>query len=140
MTIKNQKYANRKEKPPVDSIVLIRFGKSGILFNWNNSTGRIVEDALFHALVLRFKTDKTYLIDQITNLSVTAAIACGREDKLLIGDLAFLIIDKINNLPFFEITNAQCDVFKKGCPYPIGYFDVIKKDRLRIKERVKQYL
>jgi hypothetical protein len=136
---REKRLVNGNEKSLIKSIVLIRFEKSDILFNWDNSKSQIVEDALFRKIVYRFKSNEAYLADQITNLTQTPAIACGK-DKLVIGDLAFLMINKIKHLPFFKITNVQCDSFETGCPYPNGYFDVIRKDRIRIKERVKHYL
>jgi hypothetical protein len=123
-----------------DSIVLIRLGKGNLSVNWNNSKNQIVEDILFKDLKYRYKKYENYLIDQITNLSETSASTCGKADKLVIGDLAFLIIQKINHLPIFEITKVQFDSIEKGCPYPVGYFDVISKDRSKIKERVKLHL
>jgi hypothetical protein len=106
----------------------IRFDKSGVIFNWDNSKSEIVNDVLYKKLVVRFKNDKSY------------AIACGKKEALVIGDLAFLLLDKIKGLPFFAVTGFQCDSFKPGCAYPVGYFEIIKAHRLEIAEKVKNYL
>jgi hypothetical protein len=118
----------------------IRFDKSGVIFNWDNSKSEIVNDVLYKKLVVRFKNDKSYLIEQISNITKTSAIACGKKEALVIGDLAFLLLDKIKGLPFFAVTGFQCDSFKPGCAYPVGYFEIIKAHRLEIAEKVKNYL
>lgn len=135
-----------KVSPPVsaknllkDSTVLIKFGDSDILFHWNNLSSKIVVDSLFENLKHNYKKKSGYLVDQITNVTATSASACNK-DKLVIGDMAFLIINEIDGLPFFEVTHVQCDVFENNCPYPEGYFNVIGRDRKGIREKVKHYL
>ena len=123
--------------PSVDTFVLIKFDKN-IMLNWDNKTGRIKEDSLFNKIISDFENNKYVLINKLADTSETKAMTCHK--NLVVGDLAFLIIDKVKQLPFFEITKVQCDHFTNECPYPEGYFEVIGRDRIKIKKEVSSLL
>jgi len=120
-----------------DTIIHIKL-EDGISFNWNNKTSQIVEDSLFRSIVSRFENIKLKLSDQITNLSITPARTCGLERNLYVGDLVFMIITRIQDIP--NPVQMQLDVFEMNCRYPAGFFEAIGYDRTGIRERVKQSL
>lgn len=120
-----------------DSIVVVSIPNIGIL-RWNNITSKIEKDDLYRDLLSHFEDNKLLLAEGINDVSPTQAIACGRKGKLLVGDLVFLLIMDITNMP--NPIHSQLDVYEMGCPYPVGYFEVITKDRLGISARVKAFL
>ena len=124
---------------PKDTI-LIKFKGSHISFNGSNSKNQIIDDMLYRDLLKSFKNERGFIINQITDVTPTLATTCGKKNNLVIGDLAFLLIDKIENLPFFEISHVQCDVYNTACPYPSGYFNAIENHRVDIQHNVKTYL
>jgi hypothetical protein len=123
-----------------DSSILIKFEKSKIAFNWSNAKSEIIEDELYRNTLKNFKSQRNNLISQITDKSPTLAITCGKKSNLVMGDLAFLLIDKVEHLPFFEIAHVQCDVFNADCQYPYGYFGAIENHRTDIQNNVRTYL
>ena len=122
-----------------DTIVSVKIGDSFSL-NWNNYTSKFEEDALWKKIVFKFDSHCPFLVEQIANKSESPAYACANNYHLKIGDFAFLVIDKIKLLPFFELTGIQCDYFELGCPYPVGYFEAIDQKRDTLANRVRRYL
>lgn len=120
-------------------IVLIKFN-NGSSIHWNNLTSEIVADKLFVRLKHNYKNYRRYFIDQISNTNTTQATACGKKSELVVGDIAFLIIDKIDHLPAFKIMQTQFDVIDSNCHYPVGYFNTIDKNRNLIQKRTMHYL
>src|SRR6185312_528199 len=77
------------------SIVLITFN-NGLSIHWNNLSSEIVNDELFVRLKHHYKNYRHYLIGQISNTNITKATACGKKTRLVVGDIAFLLITKID--------------------------------------------
>jgi|GEM_PF-2860682 hypothetical protein len=112
----------------------------GISFDWDNRTSQIVEDKQYFKIRTNFNKNKQQLADQIMDVSPTSATACKLTRNLYIGDLSFLLINKIKKLPNVIIIGVQLDAFEYGCPYPLGYFEAINNNRTSITKRVKDYL
>ena len=140
LRVKRLDISQHREISSNDNIVLIRFAKNDISVHWDNSKSAIVEDVLYKNLKRNFRSKQNYLVEQITNVSMTKAIICSKGEKLLIGDVAFLIIIEMTHVPYFEITHVQCDSFEPGCPFPTGYFEGLQGNRSKIRKRVKHYL
>lgn len=123
-----------------ESIILVSFSDKDVAFYWNISTGSIVEDSLFKKLKRIYKRKRDYLIDQVSDTTRTTASVChDLKRKLLMGDMAYLLLDKMENLPFFEITHIQCDVIENDCPSPVNCMDS-GLDRPAIQKRIRHYL
>lgn len=122
-----------------DSCVLIHF-KDSLSLTWSNTSNTIKKDSLFDIVYKNFQKNESYLVAQINNLEPTMAAACNKKTRLLKGDIAFLVIDQIEKLPFFEITGVQCDFFYAGCPYADGFFQTIDQKRSEIAVKVERYL
>lgn len=130
---------NNDQQPTSDTCVLIHF-KDSLSVTWSNTTSTIKKDTLFNILCRNFQKNESYFIAQINNLELTSAEACNKKTRLVKGDIAYLVIDQIKMLPFFEITGMQCDVFYAGCPYPDGFFQTIDQKRSEIAVKVERYL
>ena len=122
-----------------DSIVLIRLSKD-VSFNWNNQTFTIVEDALWNQLLLSYEDNCFGIAHQIVIMDETPAKACGIERNLVLGDLAFIVIDKVESLPYFEAYGVQWDALDATCRYPQGMLDYIKRYREEIRDKTQLYL
>jgi hypothetical protein len=119
-----------------DSIIHITL-KSGIEFNWTNKEKQIVEDTFYNYIKNNFKKLKGQITSQIVDTTKTSAIACNAEN-LLIGDIVFILLNKIVFMP--NVIDMQLDVFEKDCKFPVGYFNAINRDRVKIKERINEFL
>jgi hypothetical protein len=122
-----------------DSVLLIRLSDD-ISIHWNNKSQDIVNDALLSSIRASFTDIKQNLVDQILNTSVTPARICSTKRNLVVGDMAFLLIDKIKDVPFFQVFGIQCDFFERDCKYPYGMFDYMNNYREEAKSKLELYL
>jgi hypothetical protein len=120
-----------------DSIVLIKI--KDIILKWDNINYTFIKDDSFEALRKNFKNHRDDIVSMIPDTSNTYAKICSQNKNLLLGDIAFLLVDNIITLPYADIFNVQIDVFYK-CSYPLGLFSIINNNRVEVKERVKKYL
>jgi hypothetical protein len=121
----------------IDNIVEIQI-IDDIAIRWDNNTHLIIEDNLWSTIDSVYSNDKSLIINEILNVKLTPAKSCSIERNLYVGDIVFIIINKIENLPLINIINTQCDFFESGCPYPIGMFDAINIDRNEVKNNILQ--
>ena len=56
---------------------------------------------------------------------------------LRVGDLSFMALSEIVNLPLFTITGQQFDVINDNCRP--GVYEYIEKNRLKFQEQVKKW-
>lgn len=126
----------KNEVASFDTIILVRI--NNISFNWNNYTKETEKDALYKKLKSKVVEDPLSLVNQIGNTTKTKALGC-KNNKLVCGDLAFIVLDEIYRLPLFLIFKKQCDSYVSECPYPDGYFEVINSNRSGIMLRTKEY-
>lgn len=98
-----------------DSIILIQLSDS-IQFHWDNRKYVIIDDRLFRRAAMAFRKNKDIVVEQIINEEKTSARVCGMERNLVIGDLAFLLIDEIENIPHIDALHVQWDAFDFECP------------------------
>jgi hypothetical protein len=115
-----------------DSIYLIKFG-NGIQVNWNRNTHRIMRDSLLKSQLPYFKKNTEEIINQITNRTELPLFVCGTKNKLVIGDIAYIILQRLYDLYF-----VTGDVFAYQCPYPAGFFEAIDRDREGLQEKIRK--
>jgi len=120
----------------VDSITFVTFEK-GYTVIWKNLTSQFVEDSSYFALKSRVTNNKMDFVKMILDSTETNAVACSYKLHLAKGDLAFIILHKLYNLPLFEIYESQLDVLKYDCPYPDGMFELLHKERKKIYENTR---
>ncbi|MCX6318586.1 MAG: hypothetical protein NTW29_14935 [Bacteroidetes bacterium] len=77
------------------------------------------------------------LIDQLADSTMTNARDKCKKTNLAFGDIAFLTLKEILPLPFFAVTQVQCDVIEDGCQ--LGIFEYIAANRLRFRQQVQAY-
>ncbi|GAA0876020.1 hypothetical protein GCM10009118_24300 [Wandonia haliotis] len=122
-----------------DSIVLVQLVED-ISINWNNQSYSIMEDELFSSVVAVFSKKQKRIIALISDTTISEAKACSIDRNLLVGDLAFLLINKIKKLPYFEVLGVQWDFLEDNCKYPFGLFDYINNYRNEVEKKVEFYL
>jgi len=122
-----------------DSLVLVELSE-GTSINWSVRSSKIVHDRYFSLAEKMFPLNKKILIDLIADSTETSVTACGIDRMLTRGELAFLLIDEIKNLPNRSIIDMQFDVLEWNCPYPLYYLDFINHNRVDIRKKVKLYL
>ena len=127
------------QKGMMDSIVLVQLS-NGIVFNWNNKSFCIVEDNLFSSVVTIFSQKQQSIVACILDTTKTPAKVCSLDRNLLVGDLTFLLIDKVKSLPYFKALGVQWDTFDTDCNYPFGLFDYINNYRDEVSNKVGSYL
>jgi len=98
-----------------------------IMFHWDNNTCRIKEDKYFQNIVDHFQERKEYLAALFLDTTPSPAVVCGYDSNLIIGDLVFLLLDKIVDIPYFYVFHFQFGCFFNNCFYPLGLFNALKK-------------
>lgn len=79
-----------------------------------------------------------YLIEKLNDEHITNAKYNCKTENLKVGDIAYLALNEILNIPLFEVTNVQFDWFENnGCRG--GLFNYIENNRNKFKEQVDQY-
>lgn len=121
-----------------DSIVFIKLD-NGVSFNWNNNSYRIEEDSIFNKLKSTYSDYRDEIVQLISDTTITTAKVCDLDRNLLLGDLAYLIISKIDNISILDFIEITFDVFEYNCPYPIGYFYSIEEYRIELKNKIELY-
>lgn len=122
----------------VDSIALVTFEKFCTV-KWNNQTSQFLEDSSFALLESQIEHNSTEFIDIITDLTETDAVACPYNQPLRTGDLAFIALNKLRNLPLFEIFETQLDVKYDDCCYSYGIFELLQKNRESVQRNTRAF-
>lgn len=139
----------------IDSIVV--FSKSVIITNvsnkivkveilpnmplhWDNNAYRILEDSLFIKIKDQFSALIIPLTKQMGNVFETKALICPKKEKLVVGDIAYFLIDRIESIPFMKLTGRQLDIMEVGCPYQIDLLPYIQGNRVKLANSIRKYL
>jgi len=117
-----------------DSLVYIDLGEN-VIFQWNNNSSEILYDSLYQKIVDDFFYKQKYIITLILDTSITPAIICSYNKNLRVGDLVFLLLDNICDIPFFVIFKRQLD-FSYDCRYPLGLIETITFNRKLVYENL----
>ncbi|MDJ1501210.1 hypothetical protein [Xanthocytophaga agilis] len=123
----------------VNGIILIEL-PNGVSFNWDNECSRIVDDSLYRSLITTFSTKQHSTIKLILDTTITPARVCPFDKNLLVGDLAFLLIDKIKGIPYLKALDVRFDSFQADCYYPVSLFAYINNSRHEVYKKVELYL
>ncbi len=126
------------DKQPValeKNTILIDLGDS-FKFNWNSHEKIIIDDSLLDKIKKNYNKKRNILIDKISDKTSTSYIICGSNQKLKKGDFAFLLIDRIENIKYFDVFGIQMDTFIIGCHYPEHLIEFIDNERLFIQKKL----
>lgn len=104
--------------------------------NWDNCKYEIVKDKFWIELKKDYLSNKVEYIELIEDTTNTDAYICGLRKNLVKGDIAFLIIDEVDNIPLFSVFDIQFDVFDNNCKYPNGLFSSLNKKRSFFKSKL----
>ncbi len=116
--------------------ILIDLGDS-FKFNWDSDKKIVVSDFLLDEIKKDYNKKRNVLINKINNESSTNHMICGSNQKLKKGDLAFLLIDKIENIKYYEVFGIQMDTFITGCYYPEYLIKFINNERDFIQKKLR---
>lgn len=123
----------------LSDMILVQLS-NGTSLHWSNQSSKIIEDSLFREVSVSFPKKRMSLIALISDTTETQAKACGVDKNLLVGDISFLLIDKIKMVPYFKVLGVQWDTYDMDCPYPFGLLDYINSHRDEVRKKVKSYI
>ena len=112
-----------------------------IIFHWNNNTSKIKKDKYFQNIVDHFQEKKEYLVALFLDTTSTPAVVCGFDSNLVIGDLVFLLIEEIVDIPWASVFYFQLDCFY-GRPFASILIQNFhnKEFRIECQKKLKYYL
>ncbi len=108
--------------------------------NWDNCKYEIVKDKFWIELKKDYLSNKVEYIELIEDTTNTDAYICGLRKNLVKGDIAFLIVDEVENIPYAYVFKTQWDVFYLNCKYPGGLFSSLNNNRYHFKSKLLEYL
>lgn len=132
----------RSKIETTDSILLIQLTNE-VSLSWNQNSSKIVRDKHYDFAQKTFPLNKNALIDLISDSIHTTAYSCGTDFPLTRGQLAFLLIREIKDLPNTGVTDIKYEIYhftSFDCPYASIFFSEMYYNRHEIKEKVKKYL
>ncbi len=135
-----QQYTQVPYTTELDSNIVFVYFSDSISFHWNNHTSKIEEDAHLQTALSNFDDQKWSLVAQISDSTRTSAQVCTDDNNLCIGDLAFALIDRVVRLPYAQLLQRQFCILEGGCPFPIGLFGAVHRDRIWAEQRIRMYL
>jgi hypothetical protein len=125
------------------NIILIELTKS-VYINWDNASHTIVEDELFFELK---KKPNSMLLECMRDTTLTKAIICGvnslsNEEQQVMkkGDLAFLVLDKIYDIPYYAVLEVQLDSFSCLCKHPDYLIYLLNKNRSDYVNKIRDFI
>lgn len=107
---------------------------------WDNKNSEIIKDSLYRMVKRNFGQYVKEITTQVSDTRITPAQSCGVERNLVMGDLAFLLIDDIVGIPYFSALGFQWDTFDTDCKYPLHMFGSLELYRPEIKSKLELYL
>lgn len=110
-----------------------------IIFYWDNSTSEIVKDELWSTLKANYYKFKRTLINEVSNQKLTEAEVCYVEGKLTKGQMAFIALDQLEDIPYFTVFKMQYCVIHLGCPYADGLIESIVHNKKASKQLMKYF-
>ena len=113
---------------------------SKISIHWNANEKRIIKDSLSMHLRRHFDEYKFELVNAISETSSTHISACYKQNQIRKGDIAFMILEDIRNIPLSEVFQVQFDVYEANCRYPVGLFYHIEENRELVRKQTYEFL
>ncbi|MEZ5015183.1 MAG: hypothetical protein R2794_12915 [Chitinophagales bacterium] len=98
-------------------------------------------DALFWEIVQLGKDAIPDLIKKVEdNTGTQIPIPC-RQDTLTQGMIAFMILEQIIEIPYYQVFGIQWDVFDLNCDfvYPQGFIDFVQSNPVLVHEKLKKW-
>lgn len=129
-----------------ENTVLIEINNC-VKFRWSNDDFCIVKDNLFYETKEKINDLELCLLDGICDRKKTPALMCGmnyrrnnKKRNLKKGDLAFLMLDEIYNIPYYKVFDVELDSYDGLCKYPDFLIYVLDKNRGCFKNKLEMYL
>lgn len=111
-----------------------------IEFNWNNKTSRIKDDSLLKLIKDIWQGEKFDILNQINNNELTQGYICPSNKKLSKGGFAFLLLDELEEIPYFDLFQIQFDSYELDCKYPNGLLDFVERKPKIATSQLEKYL
>jgi len=122
----------------IESVYTVQL-KNGISFRWSNTKSMIIKDGLLDSTLQAYPNIKKQLVHQILDNTKVPAMVCTMDKNLRKGDLAFLLLLEIGDIPLLKVFQIQWDSYKYNCFYPSGLMKYISNNRKEAKEKLEQY-
>lgn len=94
-------------------------------------------DAVSWSIINQKQKAIPLLIAQISDTTLTEAWDACKQDRLVVGDISYIILKEIIPLPIFNVTGMQFDVKNGDCS--VGIFQYIDDQRERFQQQVQKY-
>jgi hypothetical protein len=101
---------------------------SEIKFHWNNTTSKIIKDNLWADTQSSYERNKVALIKMVRNKELTNAEICLVNEPITKGQMAFVVLDELEDIPYAMIFKSQYCVINPGCPYIGGLIQSINNN------------
>lgn len=137
LTISACSYQEKPQELP--EVVRVEITEN-IVLNWHNVKQQFIKDSLFGKSLEHFESEKSHLIYQILNTKEIEARVCSMEQDLVLGDMAFLFLDEIENIGYSQVFEWQFCLLIEGCRYPDGVLWYLSEHRTKAKVQIENFL
>jgi hypothetical protein len=123
-----------------DSLVNINLNDSLSLY-FNCSSNSLVKDSVYISVSRNLMKNIQLWINMVGDTSLTSAITCdGSNSRLRKGDISYIMINENTNITLNQLIGSQLDSYSSfTCHYPIGFFDVLDKNRNSIINNLRLF-
>lgn len=112
---------------------------SDITLTWNSETSKYIEDDDFNAIKDNFSKYRNDLVKLISNTTPTKANVCEIDRSMTIGEMAFILINQCEPIPYALAFQMQFCVFEMNCPFPDGLIYYVNKNRSEVEKQLNEY-
>ncbi|WP_299117591.1 hypothetical protein [uncultured Winogradskyella sp.] len=111
-----------------------------IVFTWDNEKYQIIENENFDNIKRNIVKYQPIIISNISNIEEIDVQVCGSESvKITSGIMAFLLLEKLKNIPWYKVFNMQFDTFILPCRIPSGLLEYISKNPNEVTRKLNAY-
>ncbi len=130
-------------RPPSAAVLVERIGEIRQVANPVKSDSASLNrgDSLYREIVKLGEAAVPYLINKVSdNTKTTIRIPC-RDSVLTQGAVAFMLLDEILDIPYFQVFEVQWDVFDLPCDfgYPMGLPEYISAHPQEASAKLKHW-
>jgi len=81
-----------------------------------------------------------FLVDRLTDTTTVDITNACKQTRLRRGDLAFFLINDIEQIPYHTVTKSQWCVFGTCSVLPMGFLEYLEVNRSKFQNQYKAYL
>lgn len=96
-----------------------------IMLHWDNTKSEIVDDELWEKSKKLYSKNRRFLIQEVSNKERTKAEVCEVKGKLSKGQMAFIVLDQMEEIPYAMVFGYRYCLVYPNCPYIAGLVESI---------------